>query len=81
MHRIRIVIAPFRADTFAQLPTESREFVPETWLVLLRHEPENRSTFFALISDIPSVQSVPLRRLPEYVADTDTFERSTRRAT
>ena len=78
MPQIRIVTAAFHAETYAQGPTRRSNFPPETWLVMLRHEPENASTFFALVSDIPSVQPCPPQHLPEYMADTETFENSTR---
>lgn len=81
MHRIRIVTARFLADTYNQGPTVRREFIPETWLVLLRHDPADQCTFFALVSDIPENQLDPPQRLPEYLIDTETFERCTRTAT
>ena len=78
MASIRIVKTHFRADTYNQGPTEGRDFTPGTWLVLLRHDPENGSTFFARVADIPEIQPVPPRHLPEYLADSDLFENSTR---
>jgi hypothetical protein len=83
VERIRIVTDRFRGETYNlpnQEPIEHRDFLPGMWLLLLRHDPENASTFFALVSDIPEVQPVPPRPLPEYVIDTDTFENCTRAA-
>ncbi len=78
MPSIRIVTAPFRAETYGQGPTENRECMVGTWLVRLRDDPENASTFFALVSDIPELQPVQPCRLPEYLVGTALFENSTR---
>jgi hypothetical protein len=80
MHRIRIVTTEFRASGYNQGPTQHRDFVPGTWLVLLRNDPTNSCTLFALVSDIPTLQPIPPQRLPEYLVGTDTFENSTRAA-
>ncbi|PYT23496.1 MAG: hypothetical protein DMG57_31755 [Acidobacteria bacterium] len=58
----------------------NREFMPDTWLVLLRHDPVDQCTFFAMVSDIPETQPDPPKRLPEYLIDIQTFERCTRAA-
>jgi hypothetical protein len=41
VYRIRIVTTTgFRADTYNQGPTVSREFISKTWVVHLRHGPK-----------------------------------------
>ena len=78
MTRLRIVTDAFDASTYGQGPTEHRRFKVQDALVFLRNE--TGATFFARIEDIPAEQPVPPERLPEYIVNTATFDRSTRPA-